>query len=104
MRIKYANPYFKNPDMRSKLINFIDKSKPTSEGNYHINAYEESQMPVPEKAGRTGASWISKKTILNTTSRSPITRHFYSADRTDDSWLDTAQMNLTCGSQFVFQD
>ena len=100
LRTKYANPYFKNPDMRSRLTSFIDQTKPKLEGNYNINAYEESQMPVPEKAGRTGASWISKQTIFNTTSRSPITRHFYSVDRSvaEDSWMDTVQLNQTCGS------
>ena len=81
MRAKYANPYFKNADMRGKLVAFIEAGKPKEEGNYNINAYEESQMPVPEKAGRTGASWVSKRTIFHTTSQSPITRHFYSVDR-----------------------
>ena len=60
MRTKYANPYFKNPEMRGKLVDYLDQSKPKMEGNRNINAYEESQMPVPERAGRTGASWISK--------------------------------------------
>ena len=109
MRTKYANPYFKNPQMRSKLVTYLDRSQPKMEGNHNINAYEESQMPVPERAGRTGASWISKKTIFNTTSKSPITRHFYSVERSHDhdSLLDQTlpQFNQTCGgSQFAFQD
>ena len=105
MRTKYANPYFKNPAMRRKLVSFIEQSKPKLEGNYNINAYEESQMPVPEKAGRTGASWISQRTIFNTTSQSPITRYLHSPERSaDESGWGALQMNATCGSQFAFQD
>ena len=42
MRTKYANPYFKNPEMRSKLVTYLDRSQPKMEGNHNINAYEES--------------------------------------------------------------
>lgn len=28
MKLKYSNPYFKNPQMHSKLLSFIDKRKP----------------------------------------------------------------------------
>ena len=39
MRTKYSNPYFKNPDMRAKLVNYLDSSRPQMEGNININDY-----------------------------------------------------------------
>ena len=40
--------------MRNKMINFLHKTQPQMEGNQNINAYQEAQLPVSERAGKTG--------------------------------------------------
>ena len=106
MRTKYSNPYFKNNDMRSKLVTYLDNSRPQMEGNVNINEYEEAQLPISERAGKTGASWINKDSVYRSTSRSPITRHFQQNTLQDDSLMETvrAPLNVTDQSQFGFHD
>ena len=28
MKVKYSNPFFKNPEMHDKLLEFLDKQRP----------------------------------------------------------------------------
>ena len=58
MKTKYSNPYFKNAEVHSKLLKFIDKRKPKLNPNPNINTFEESLLPIPEKTNRTQASWL----------------------------------------------
>ena len=43
MRIKYANPYFKNEKMNNKLHDYLEHRRPKLEPNPNINQFEEDQ-------------------------------------------------------------
>lgn len=65
MRTKYANPYFKNEEMHSKLLEYINQKKPVLSPNPNINQYEEDQLPVPESTSKSQAGWIKKSPSPN---------------------------------------
>lgn len=47
MKLKYANPYFRNEKMHEKLLKFINKRKPKLSPNPNINTYEADTVAVP---------------------------------------------------------
>ena len=65
MRTKYSNPYFKNPEMKQKLLDYIERRKPKLEPNQYLNLIHEIDQPVPEMASKTGQSWVK----INQTSK-----------------------------------
>ena len=86
MRIKYSNPYFKNEEMRKKLLNLIEARKPKLSPNPNINQYDEEQLPIPDKTNQTQANWlkspskrfsslnINSDQTLNVASRGPFAK------------------------------
>lgn len=53
MRIKYANPYFKNENMNNKMMDFLDKRKPKLSSNPNINQFEDDKLSIPTKTSVT---------------------------------------------------
>ena len=47
MKLKYANPYFKNEKMHEKLLKFLNKRKPKLSPNLNINNFEADSVAVP---------------------------------------------------------
>lgn len=58
MRTKYANPFFKNPEMHHKMLELLDQSKPKLVPNPNINSFEEDLLPIPDKTNRSQAPWL----------------------------------------------
>lgn len=52
MRIKYANPYFKNEKMNSKLMDYLETRKPKQTPNPNLNQFEEELNPIPDRISR----------------------------------------------------
>ena len=40
MKTKYSNPYFKNKEMRDKLVGYLEQRKPKLLPNPNINGYD----------------------------------------------------------------
>ena len=64
MQTKYSNPYFKNPEMRDKLLQYIKERKPKLEPNNNLNLVQETDLPVTDLAAdQTNQSWIKFNSI-----------------------------------------
>ena len=67
MRTKYSNPYFKNQEMRERLLNLIDVRKPKLSPNPNINMYDEEQLPIPDKTNKAQAPWLKSPSDIQMT-------------------------------------
>ena len=46
-RMEYTNPYFKNRVMHKKLMDMLERRKPSLSPNPNINAFEADKFPLP---------------------------------------------------------
>ena len=72
MKTKYSNPYFKNKEINSKFLEFLEKRKPGLSPNPNINGYDESNLPIPERMNRSQVSWLkSPESLINSRNNLP---------------------------------
>ena len=45
--MEYTNPYFKNRVMHKKLMDMLERRKPSLSPNPNINAFEADKFPLP---------------------------------------------------------